>query len=71
MSFALEKLILNDVLGDADPSKWCELWIIPLLILLTTVLPIVAADIEKIIEKAFKKYPNAILHIIKKWLVHY
>lgn len=67
MSFALECLILQDELAERDICAWCETWIIPLLESLSNVLPIAAADIEKILEKTFKKYPSAVLYIIDKW----
>lgn len=60
-------MILKDSLAETNFSKWSEVWIIPLLVSLVNVLPINAAEIDKLLEKAFKKYPNLVLYVIEKW----
>ena len=60
-------MILNDTLAENDFIGFCELWIIPLLISLLNVLPIIAAEIDKLLEKTFKKYSHAPLYVTEKW----
>lgn len=60
-------MILKDSLADSDFSEWCETWIVPLLCSSVTVLPTVVGEIDKVLENAFKKYPNSVLYITEKW----
>ncbi|KAL0272341.1 UNVERIFIED_CONTAM: hypothetical protein PYX00_005354 [Menopon gallinae] len=63
--FALECLILKDVLVDEDFHKWLLIWIIPLLETLPKVPLVVSAEIEKLLNSIFKRYPSAVFPIIE------
>lgn len=60
-------MILKDSLAEEKFSEWCELWIIPLLVMLKNVLPIISAEIDKLLENAFKKYPECVIYVTDKW----
>lgn len=65
--FALECLILRDSLVDENFYEWCDVWIVPLIVSLSEVPLVVAADIEKLLNGIFKRHPSAVFYVINKW----